>query len=454
MSSLAAAIPQLARLRTRIFRGSTRRLIAGPIHPAIFGMLLCIAFFALFRLDPLQAWWRLVYQGLAVYVWWPVPVYLCIASFLVAGWLRHRQTGSPLYSPVAALIAASVLFAIAVDLIIEWAASHSMLRWPLLGAIGLMAAFSLVAGCICYRQTWRRHFNRAVVNRVRQSLRDGSFARYLRGSYFPGLSVPVWGSPHCLIIVLGHYQEAKALLRNRLMERNVQRHLDHCIHAGEVLATYLGLRWTADTPLSGEWQVRRGDLYRELITLSLWAHSLNNYARVDPARIDAWLREMTQDLASRSPAYASFLRVVFHLPRAGNRQTPTELAVIEQLLSLYREIPQEPLTMQGRSYDARRIARDTFVAVASPAMPAQAVLDVWLALHDVNADPLDLGAEQESEPSDSWARQQVSVLYRNWASRIPVDWRSLLMARATRADETRASLAISESNTDDPMLSQ
>lgn len=379
--------------------------------PVLAGVAASVLFFVVARLNPIQLWWRAGFQGLHVYQWWPLVAYGAMISFPLLGWLHHRRSGSAMHRPGFAALAAMVMFAISLALVTAWAASRSEMWFAVVCDLGAVGALSLAAGWIAYRESWRRWHNRSVCARVRRALLSGEFRRYVAALR---ADEGAWGSPHCLLVVDGHFEEMKSVLRNHLRDAD---HLGNCIEAGEMLLAYFDVRWSPRHAPADQWRQRRAQVLRELATLYLWAHSENPRIELDRARIERWMNEMAAVLGDSHQPYVDFLRTVFRF----DRTEPGGMEQAQRVLALYAGI-SEP--------DLRDVARDTWIAVAPIAFDEQTALDVWIALHADDVDPFAAMRRDERDPAAAWAHERVAALYRSWVGRIPRGWQAPLEARA------------------------
>ncbi len=394
----------------------------------LLAAIACSVFFVLVRLNPLQLHWRILHQSGAIYLWWPAVVYACLAGYLIEGVRQHRRHGLPMRHPVAATVTALILAAIPLDLLTQWSADRDFL-WRLgVTSAACIALACLVAGWIAYTESWRVLRNKHVVACVLHAIESRSFGRYAR----LGLHARWWGSPHALIIVRGAYQIAKLRLRAAKLPADVDRALRAAVDAGETLLAYLGWRWSGS--LSRSWRMRRADVYRELATMSLWASTRG--VTVDPRRIDRWMHKMRRTVDPEYRPYVDFLRHVFALPEDRQHMPPRER--IQTSIDYYRAIRAERLDFGDRTYDPRRTARDTWIAVAPSRIREEVVLDTWIVMHDHAGDPIDVPPPDEGDPADAWARQSVRCLYSHWKTRVGRRWQELLEARAGLAQRHRA----------------
>jgi hypothetical protein len=330
-------------------------------------VFLFLILFILLVFNPWEYWWINIFEGWKLYMYWPFLYCGLGALFIISGILAHRKHGRALHFPQSAAFGCLLMAGTIFLAITKWAMEWSLL-WSLAALIALTGAFiGMVCGMIAYGELWRKrlagfNFNYSVIKRVKEELKK------LR----PFIKKQKWGSPHCLRIIQGHYDDTKQSILKCLANRNESIDIDAYLSAGQNLIDYLSLRWPPDLLPPGKKSPIISQVLREMITIYLWvrgkqaANPRSNY-------LDSLINQFKEQT---SGPYQMLMERIFNLARVCDvKDIKNEIHVV---MKYYRELPSESF---------RKVCANSWLVLSSFSLPPQACFDVWMAMQEErNAD--------------------------------------------------------------------
>jgi len=383
-----------------------------------------VGFIVLLRLVPVVVWWRVAYGELRLDLWWPLVFCGICAFFYLAGQRRHRLTGEPQFLPFSARIIRIACLLLLVTMT-TFTASHWNLIWSLIVMAAIAgASYELALATVAYCELWRTSCHGAVAATISRGIESGKIESTLKDDARNKL----WGSPHGLRLVYGHYQDKKRVALSEAATRSIPvAQLDQAVKAGDALLYYLDVPWGTNVLNEPARRWLQLETARELLTICLttrpeqWIpHRL---------RITRWMGE----LRKADEPYYQFLLRCFEL--AAQRQL--DLSRVRETLifvrGLYSQGPGDIRPPEGVEVDLRATMQHTWLALAHHGIPAQAAFDLWMDIRrEAGSEPFLMPKDSESIEYDAAlgaARKFLTAHYADWAESTAPGWSNGLAAR-------------------------
>jgi len=392
--------------------------------PIWYTVAALVGFTGLLRLVPVVGWWSLAYGELRLDLWWPLVFLGICAFFFLAGQRRHRRTGEPGFLPISARLV-RVMCLLVLLTMTSFTASHWSLIWCTIALSAIAgASYELVLAAVAYCELWRTRCHRAVVGTILREMESGTIESTLKDQAYNKL----WGSPHGLRLVYGHYQENKRAALSAAASRGIPvAQLDHAVSAGDALLYYLEVPWAANVLNEPARRWLQLETARELLTICLTTRPEQWYPH--RSRITRWMDEMRK---ADAPYYQFLLRC-FEL---GAQRQPDISRVREILPSarkLYSQGPGDITPPEGVEADLRATMQNTWLALAHHGIPAPAAFDLWMDIRrEEGSTPFLLPKNHDRTEYDAAlgaARKFLTAHYADWAGRTAPEWRDGLAAR-------------------------
>jgi hypothetical protein len=418
-------------LFTRLFRAIVDKIAERKVMWKVGGVLTagCIAFnFLAYAPD--------AFEPLRLYEFWPLLIVPGAIYFIAAGHRQHKTDGMPIFFPFFAIATALLFLLLIAMMLTEWAVDWSVSVSLLSLLILLVAAWITAMGLIAYTEIWRvwGRLNSAVINNVWMALNDGSFDEGTKTS----LDKNEWGSPHCLRIARGYYDE-KSLSALKHIYNDVERgDLSGYQNAGDALYNYLDLQWPSEVLHIDMKMWKRDEIAREVMTCSLFLRPSTNKK----------LHEMLNMYATDKPIvggeqYRELVLLILDSAFSGNRikDIDTARGIIEKAIYLYSKLLSQPssynnLALGKLHINQREISSGIWLALAPRFLDRQASFDVWMMMREKHNDlfvPPDLLYERDLVKAA--ARVSIIRLYEDWQQRMPAGWVNSMAGRTAYAKE-------------------